>query len=79
MLEDTTMIQRWDKVFQKSDKVNHRKVTFTNRFGIALVADLYEPKRQAEEFPAIAVCGSSGQLKNNHQDFMLKQWQNGAF
>ncbi|EOK03772.1 hypothetical protein IGJ78_000535 [Enterococcus sp. DIV2447a] len=32
MLEDTTMIQKWDKVFQKSDKVNHRKVTFTNRF-----------------------------------------------
>ena len=46
MLEDTTMIQKWDKVFQKSDKVNHRNVTFTNRFGIALVADLYEPKRQ---------------------------------
>lgn len=63
MLEDTTMIQKWDKVFQKSDKVNHRKVTFTNRFGIALVADLYEPKRQEEEFPAIAVCGPFGAVK----------------
>lgn len=63
MLEDTTMIQKWDKVFQKSDKVNHRNVTFTNRFGIALVADLYEPKRQAEEFPAIAVCGPFGAVK----------------
>lgn len=79
MLEDTTMIQKWDKVFQKSDKVNHRKVTFTNRFGIALVADLYEPKDKRKSFLQLLCAVRSGQLKNNHQDFMLKQWQNGAF
>ena len=42
--EDIILTEEWDKTFPKSEKVNHRKVTFNNRFGITLVADLYEPK-----------------------------------
>ena len=42
--EQLTMTQEWDKTFPKSDKVNHCKVTFVNRFGITLAADMYIPK-----------------------------------
>lgn len=53
----------WDKTFPQSDKVNHHKVTFTNRFGITLSADLYEPKNQTEKLAAIAVSGPFGAVK----------------
>lgn len=53
----------WDKVFPKSDKVNHRKVTFRNRYGITLAADLYEPKQVTGKLPAIAVSGPFGAVK----------------
>lgn len=53
----------WDKVFPKSDAVNHKKVTFVNRYGITLVADLYEPKNYSGKLPAIAVCGPFGAVK----------------
>lgn len=57
------MTQEWDKVFPKSEKVNHRKVTFHNRYGITLAADLYEPKHATGKLPAIAVCGPFGAVK----------------
>lgn len=57
------MTQEWDKVFPKSDNINHRKVTFHNRYGIALAADLYEPKNIKEKLPAIAVSGPFGAVK----------------
>ncbi len=53
----------WDKTFAKSEKVNHRKVTFHNRYGITLTADLYEPKGVAGRLAAIAVCGPFGAVK----------------
>ncbi len=53
----------WDKTFPKSEKVNHRKVTFVNRYGITLAADLYEPKDKKGKFPAIAVSGPFGAVK----------------
>lgn len=53
----------WDKVFPKSDKVNHRKVTFVNRYGITLAADLYEPKNYSGKLAAIAVAGPFGAVK----------------
>ena len=54
----------WDKTFEKSDKVNHKKVTFHNRFGITLVGDLYEPKEKGDgKLAAIAVCGPFGAVK----------------
>ena len=53
----------WDKTFALSDKVSHKKVSFTNRYGIRLVGDLYMPKNHAEKLPAIAVCGPYGAVK----------------
>lgn len=63
MNEILNMTQEWDKVFPKSDKVNHRKVTFRNRYGITLAADLYEPKHVVDKLPAIAVSGPFGAVK----------------
>lgn len=53
----------WDKVFPKSDKVNHSKVTFRNRYGITLVADMYIPEDAGGKLPAIAVSGPFGAVK----------------
>lgn len=53
----------WDKTFSKSKKVNHRKVTFVNRYGIPLAADLYEPKDKKGKLPALAVSGPFGAVK----------------
>ena len=53
----------WDKTFALSDKVSHKKVSFTNRYGIRLVGDLYMPKNHAGKLPAIAVCGPYGAVK----------------
>ena len=63
MNEELNLVQEWDKTFPKSEKVNHRKVTFKNRFGITLVADLYEPKSYEGKLSAIAVCGPFGAVK----------------
>lgn len=63
MEEKLNLTQEWDKTFPKSDKVNHRKITFHNRYGITLAADLYEPKNAAGKFPAIAVSGPFGAVK----------------
>ena len=57
------LTNEWDKTFKKSDRVNHRKVTFANRYGITLAADLYEPKNISGKLPAIAVCGPFGAVK----------------
>lgn len=57
------LTEEWDKTFPKSDKVNHRKITFHNRYGITLAADLYEPKNADSKLPAIAVCGPFGAVK----------------
>ena len=57
------LTQAWDKTFPQSDKVTHRKVTFYNRYGITLAADLYQPKDAAGKLPAIAVCGPFGAVK----------------
>ena len=56
--------QSWDKVFKKSDKVDHKKVTFKNRFGITLAADMYIPMTpDSKKLPAIAVSGPFGAVK----------------
>ena len=57
------LTKEWDKTFPKSEKVNHRKVTFHNRYGITLAADLYEPKETEGRLAAIAVCGPFGAVK----------------
>lgn len=61
--ETLTLTQEWDKTFPKSDKVIHSKVTFHNRYGIMLAADLYAPKNASGSLPAIAVCGPFGAVK----------------
>ncbi|SFO93035.1 hypothetical protein SAMN04488056_11616 [Cohaesibacter marisflavi] len=57
------LTQDWDKTFPKSDKVDHRKVTFTNRYGITLAGDLYTPKNGKAPFAALAVSGPFGAVK----------------
>lgn len=57
------LTDEWDKTFPKSETVNHRKVTFINRYGITLAADLYEPKGADGKLPAIAVSGPFGAVK----------------
>lgn len=54
---------KWDKTFPRSDKVDHKKVTFKNRFGVILAADLYQPKNAGGKLPAIAVSGPFGAVK----------------
>ena len=61
--QELKLTKRWDKTFPKSDKVNHSKVTFVNRYGITLAADLYAPKNAEGRLPAIAVCGPFGAVK----------------
>lgn len=63
MEEVLNLTQEWDKTFPQNAKVDHRKVTFHNRYGITLAADLYEPKNMTGKLPAIAVCGPFGAVK----------------
>lgn len=62
-MEELKLVQEWDKVFPKSNKVEHSKVMFHNRYGITLVADLYIPKEAEGKLAAIAVCGPFGAVK----------------
>ena len=62
-MEQLNLTTEWDKVFPRSDKVDHSKVTFHNRYGITLAADLYIPKGASGRLPAIAVCGPFGAVK----------------
>jgi len=62
-METLTLEMNWDKTFPKSAQVQHRKVTFHNRYGITLAADLYEPKAAEGKLAAIAVCGPFGAVK----------------
>ncbi len=61
--ENLSLVQEWDKTFPQSEKVNHSKVTFRNRYGITLAADLYMPKNMTGKLPAIAVSGPFGAVK----------------
>lgn len=63
MEKNLNLTEEWDKVFPQSDKVNHTKVTFHNRYGITLAADLYIPKNAGGKLPAIAVSGPFGAVK----------------
>lgn len=63
MKEELKITQEWDKTFPKSDKIDHKKVTFCNRYGITLAADMYTPKTAGGKLPAIAVSGPFGAVK----------------
>lgn len=62
-MAELKLTSEWDKTFEKSEKINHRKITFHNRYGITLAADLYEPKEYEGKLPAIAVSGPFGAVK----------------
>lgn len=62
-MQNLKLSTEWDKTFPKSEKVNHRKITFHNRYGITLAADMYIPVKSADKLAAIAVCGPFGAVK----------------
>lgn len=62
-MEKLELTKEWDKTFPKSEKVSHEKVTFRNRYGITLAADLYKPVGADGKLPALAVCGPFGAVK----------------
>ena len=61
--EELSLVKEWDKTFPISEKVDHTKVTFVNRYGITLAADMYIPKYVEGRLPAIAVSGPFGAVK----------------
>ncbi|MDE6022169.1 MAG: alpha/beta hydrolase [Muribaculaceae bacterium] len=72
-VEQLALTQEWDKVFPKSDKVDHRKVTFVNRYGITIAADIYTPKGISGKMPAIAVSGPFGAVKEQSSGLYAQQ------
>lgn len=68
-MENLQLTQEWDKIFPQSDKVDHSKVTFHNRYGITLAADLYVPKNASGKLAAIAVSGPFGAVKEQASGF----------
>lgn len=77
--EKLNLVSEWDKVFPKSDKVNHSKVTFVNRYGITLAADLYEPKNYSGKLPAIAVSGPFGAVKEQSSGLYAQEMAERGF
>ena len=61
--EELKMVSEWDKTFPKSEKVEHKKITFVNRYGITLAADMYTPNNVEGKLPAVAVSGPFGAVK----------------
>ena len=79
VVEKLQLVSDWDKVFPKSDKVKHRKVTFVNRYGITLAADLYEPKSYSGKLAAIAVSGPFGAVKEQSSGLYAQQMAERGF
>ena len=72
-VEQLSLTEEWDKVFPKSEKVDHKKVTFVNRYGITLAADMYTPKGVSGQLPAIAVSGPFGAVKEQSSGLYAQQ------
>ena len=79
MSEELKLTEEWDKVFPKSEKVNHKKVTFKNHFGITLVADMYEPKQYEGKLPGIAVSGPYGAVKEQSSGLYAQEMAERGF
>jgi fermentation-respiration switch protein FrsA (DUF1100 family) len=79
MNEELNLANEWDKVFPLSDKVNHKKVTFKNHFGITLVADMYEPKNYEGKLPALAVSGPYGAVKEQSSGLYAQEMAERGF
>jgi len=76
---ELNLVQEWDKTFPRSEKVDHRKVTFHNRYGITLAADLYQPKGAEGRLAAIAVCGPFGAVKEQASGFYAQKMAERGF
>lgn len=72
-VQELVLTQQWDKVFPKSDKVDHSKVTFVNRYGITIAADMYKPKNVSGPLMAIAVSGPFGAVKEQSSGLYAQQ------
>jgi fermentation-respiration switch protein FrsA (DUF1100 family) len=79
MKEELNITNEWDKVFPLSNKVNHKKVTFKNHFGITLVADMYEPKSYEGKLPALAVSGPYGAVKEQSSGLYAQEMAERGF
>ena len=79
MKEELNITNEWDKVFQLSDKVNHKKVTFKNHFGITLVADMYEPKNYEGKLPTLAISGPYGAVKEQSSGLYAQEMAERGF
>lgn len=77
--EKLELVNVWDKVFAKSEEVNHRKITFVNRYGITLAADLYEPKNYSGKLPALAVSGPFGAVKEQSSGLYAQEMARRGF
>ena len=77
--EKLNLTSTWDKVFPQSKEVKHKKVTFVNRYGITLAADLYEPKNYVGKLPAIVVCGPFGAVKEQSSGLYAQEMANRGF
>ncbi len=78
-MANLNLITEWDKTFPKSEKVDHKKVTFRNRFGITLAADMYTPKNADGKLPAIAVCGPFGAVKEQSSGLYAQEMAERGF
>lgn len=72
-VEQLQLTQHWDKTFPKSEKVGHHKVTFVNRYGVTLAADMYKPKNAEGKLPAIAISGPFGAVKEQSSGLYAQQ------
>ena len=72
-VEQLQLTQEWDKTFPRSEKVDHHKVTFVNRYGVTLAADMYKPKNAEGKLPAIAISGPFGAVKEQSSGLYAQQ------
>ena len=79
MSDKIELEKNWDKVFPKSDKVTHEKITFTNRYGITLVADQFIPLEHDNKLPAIAICGPFGAVKEQSSGLYAQKLAENGF
>ena len=79
MNNELNITNEWDKVFPQSDKVDHKKVTFKNHFGITLVADMYIPKNVDGKLPALAVSGPYGAVKEQSSGLYAQEMAERGF
>ena len=78
-MKNIELTQKWDKIFPLSDQVEHCKVTFPNRFGITLAADVYKPKNAKGRLAAIAVSGPFGAVKEQSSGIYAQEFAKRGF